>query len=326
MSDEMPEDIFPLAGKRIWVAGHTGLVGRSVVRRLASEPCEVVTVSRAELDLTRQEAVEIWLAKNKPDAIVLAAARVGGILANSSYPTDFLYTNLMIELNILHAAHRLGINRLLLLGSSCIYPRLAPQPINEEALLTGPLESTNEWYAIAKIAGLKLCQAYRREFGRDYISAMPTNLYGIGDRFDVNQAHVIPALMMKMHRAKTDGAETMEIWGTGKARREFLYVDDCADALVSLLKTYSGDLHINVGTGKDLTILELAQTMARIIGFKGHFLFDTNKPDGTPRKVLDVSRLSSTGWRARTSLEEGLRATYEWYRGSAVAATYRPSL
>jgi GDP-L-fucose synthase len=314
----MPEIAFSLAGKRIWVAGHTGLVGGALVRRLAAEPCTILTVARAELDLTRQADVESWVGDKRPDAIVVAAARVGGILANASYPVAFLCDNLLIETNIVKAAHEAGVNRLLLLGSSCIYPRMAPQPIHEDALLTGPLESSNEWYAIAKIAGLKLCQAYRREFGRDYISAMPTNLYGIGDHFDLEQAHVIPALMMKMHRAKVEGAKSVPIWGTGSVRREFLYVDDCADALVGLLQRYSGDQHINVGTGEDLTILQLAELMARIVGFEGELAFDPTKPDGTPRKVLDVSRLAAMGWRARTSLADGLRLTYKWYSRAAL--------
>ena len=249
-------ELFALAGKRVWVAGHRGMVGSAVARRLAKEDVETLFVERSQLDLTRQSQVDEWLHAMRPDVIVIAAAKVGGIFANSSYPADFIYQNLAIETNIIDGAHRAGVNRLLFLGSSCIYPKYAPQPIEEDALLTGPLEPTNEWYAVAKIAGIKLCQAYRRQFGRDYISAMPTNLYGPGDNFDLRSGHVLPALIRKAHEAKLTGAEKLTIWGTGSPRREFLHVDDCADALILLLNTYSGAEHVNVGSGTDVTILE----------------------------------------------------------------------
>ncbi|MCR5879509.1 GDP-L-fucose synthase [Phenylobacterium sp. J367] len=306
----MPE-AFSLSGKRVWVAGHRGMVGAAVVRRLASEDCEVLTAGRAKLDLNRQADVEAWMAANRPDAVVLAAAKVGGILANDSYPADFLYENLMIEANVIHAAYRFGVEKLLFLGSSCIYPKFAPQPIPEDALLTGPLEPTNEWYAIAKIAGIRLAQAYRKQHGCDFISAMPTNLYGPGDNFDLDSSHVVPALIRKAHEAKRSGARSLTIWGTGTPRREFLYVDDCADALVHLLTHYSGYQHVNLGFGDDVTILELANMVSRIVGFEGAIACDATKPDGTPRKLLDSSSLSATGWRPKTSLSEGIRLTYD---------------
>ena len=258
------EVLFSLAGKRVWVAGHTGMVGSAIVRRLSRENCEVLTVDRRSLDLMDQSATRSWILNKKPDAIFLAAAKVGGIVANKSYPADFLYDNLMIEANIIEAAHRAKTAKLLFLGSSCIYPKLAPQPIDEASLLTGPLEPTNEWYAIAKIAGIKLCQAYRKQFGCDFISAMPTNLYGPGDNFDLSTSHVIPALMRKAHEAKLEEKKELVVWGTGAPRREFLHVDDCADALVHLMKVYSGDQHVNVGSGEDLTIRELASLVARV--------------------------------------------------------------
>jgi GDP-L-fucose synthase len=304
---------YPLRGRRIWVAGHRGMVGSAVARRLAQEGADVIRVDREKVDLTRQAQVEDWLGATRPDAIVLAAARVGGILANSSYPADFLYQNLMIEANIIEAAHRADVARLLFLGSSCIYPKLAPQPIVEAALLTGPLEPTNEWYAIAKIAGIKLCQAYRRQFGRDYISAMPTNLYGPGDNFDLAASHVLPALIRKAHEAKQAGASELTIWGTGAPLREFLHVDDCADALVFLLQRYSGDEHVNVGSGSDLSIRQLAELTARAVGFQGRIVTDPSKPDGTPRKLMSGERLSQMGWRPRISLEQGIAETYRWY-------------
>jgi GDP-L-fucose synthase len=309
---------FSLKGRRIWVAGHRGMVGAAVVRRLGAEPCTVLTADRASLDLTRQADVEAWMAANKPDAIVLAAAKVGGILANDTRPAEFIHDNLVIETNIIHAAHKAGVAKLLFLGSSCVYPKLCPQPIKEEYLLTGPLEPTNEWYAIAKIAGIKLAQAYRRQYGADYISCMPTNLYGPGDNFDLASSHVLPALLMKAHTAKLAGAPAMELWGSGTPRREFLHVDDLADALVFLLQHYSAPEPVNVGVGADLTIRELAETITRIVGFKGALKFDASKPDGTPRKLLDVSRLSSLGWTAKTTLEPGIRATYEWMQHNAL--------
>ncbi len=304
---------FPLEGKRVWVAGHRGMVGSAVVRRLAHEDCTVLTAGRDSVDLRNQASVDRWMEENRPDAVVLAAAKVGGILANDRLPADFLYDNLMIEANIIHAAWRVGVGKLLFLGSTCIYPKMAPQPIPEDSLLTGPLEPTNEWYAIAKIAGIKLCQAYRKQHGSDFISAMPTNLYGPGDNFDLGSSHVLPALMRKIHDAKLSGAPAVEVWGSGTPRREFLHVDDLADALVHLLKTYSGHSHVNVGTGRDVTILELAEMLAEVVGYEGRFDFDRSKPDGTPRKVTDVSLLRSLGWEARTSLRDGVAGTYRWF-------------
>jgi GDP-L-fucose synthase len=312
--------VYDLKGKRIWVAGHRGMVGSAVVRRLGSENCTVLTATRREVDLTRQADVERFVADARPDAIVLAAAKVGGILANDSYPADFLHENLLIETSVFGAAHANDVDRLLFLGSSCIYPRLAPQPIEEDALLTGPLEPTNEWYAIAKIAGIKLAQGFRKQHGRDYISAMPTNLYGPGDNFDLNSSHVLPALIRKAHEAKLDRAPTITLWGTGTPRREFLHVDDCADALVFLLKNYSGASHINVGSGEDLSILELARIVCDVVGFKGEVTLDRSKPDGTPRKLMDNERLQKLGWSSRIPLREGIAKTYEWYLGSVPQA------
>ena len=308
---------FRLTGRRIWVAGHRGMVGSALVRRLEAEDCEILTVGRDQADLRRQAETEDWIAAAKPDVVVLAAAKVGGILANDRFPADFLYDNLMIETNVLEAAHRLGVEKLLLLGSSCIYPKHAEQPLDEEALLTGPLEPTNQWYAVAKIAGVKLCQAYRRQHGADFIAAMPTNLYGPHDNFDLETSHVLPALLRKIHEAKQAGGGPVEIWGSGAPRREFLHVDDAADACVFLLKHYSAERHLNVGTGKDLTIAELAETIAGVVGYDGGFAYDSAKPDGTPRKQLDVGRLHSLGWRHRLGLEEGLASTYGWYLKNA---------
>jgi len=310
--------VYSLAGKRVWVAGHRGMVGSALVRRLASEGCEVLISTRAGVDLKRQDQTERWVAENKPDAVFLAAAKVGGILANDTYPADFLYDNLMIEANIIEASFRQGVQKLLFLGSSCIYPRLAPQPINEDALLTGPLESTNEWYAIAKIAGIKMAQAYRRQHGVDYISAMPTNLYGPGDNFDLQSSHVLPALLRKAHDAKVNGRDEMMIWGTGSPKREFLHVDDCADALVHLMKSYSGDTHVNVGSGEDLTILELATLVAEVVGFEGRIVTDPSKPDGTPRKLMSADRLRSEGWTPRIALRDGIASTYDWFLENAL--------
>ena len=308
------EVIFPLNGKRVWVAGHRGMVGSAIVRRLALENCEVLTADREAVDLKDQAQTRAWILDQRPDAIFLAAAKVGGILANDSYPVDFLYDNLMIEANIIEAANCAKVSKLLFLGSSCIYPKMAPQPITEDALLTGPLEPTNEWYAIAKIAGIKLCQAYRRQYACDYISAMPTNLYGPGDNFDLNSSHVIPALIRKAHEAKLRGANEMVIWGTGSPRREFLYVDDCADACVHLMKVYSGESHVNVGSGEDLTILDLARLVCEVVGFKGDIVSDSSKPDGTPRKLMSAERLRSLGWLPSVSLGEGIQKSYSWYR------------
>ncbi|MGI6856915.1 GDP-L-fucose synthase [Mesorhizobium sp. 1B3] len=306
-------EVYSLTRKRVFVAGHRGMVGSAVVRRLATEDCEILTVSREHLDMRDQFAVHHWMKQNRPDAVVLAAARVGGISANDNFPADFLYDNLAIQTNVIEAAFRTDVSKLLFLGSSCIYPKLAPQPIPEDALLTGPLEPTNEWYAIAKIAGLKLCQAYRRQYGADFISAMPTNLYGPGDNFDLAKSHVVPALIRKAHEAKLAGRSTVTIWGSGTPRREFLHVDDAADAIVHLLKTYSEDSHINVGSGKDISILELAQVVAAVVGFEGAIETDPSKPDGTPQKLLDVSRLSETGWRPRYELKVGLQSAYSWF-------------
>jgi GDP-L-fucose synthase len=304
---------YRLAGKRVWVAGHRGMVGGAMVRQLEREDCSVLTVGRDRLDLRDGAAVKAWMAAEKPQAVVLAAAKVGGIVANDSWPADFLYDNLAIENAIIHGAFETGVEKLLFLGSSCIYPKFAPQPISEDALLTGPLEPTNEWYAIAKIAGIKLCQAYRRQHGRDFISAMPTNLYGPGDNFDLTSSHVIPALMRKAHEAKAAKASAMTIWGTGTPRREFLHVDDCASALVFLLKSYSGDGHVNVGSGTDVTIDELARLVMQAVGFDGALEHDTTKPDGTPRKLMSNEKLTAMGWRPRISLPEGLQSTYRWF-------------
>ncbi len=311
------EQPFPLENKRVWVAGHRGMVGAAIVRRLARERCEVLTVDRGRVDLKDQAAVNAWLKDAKPDAVFLAAAKVGGILANDTYPADFLYDNLIIEANIIEASFRADVSKLLFLGSSCIYPKMAPQPIPEEALLTGPLEPTNEWYAIAKIAGIKLCQAYRRQHGRDFISAMPTNLYGPGDNFDLNTSHVIPALIRKAHDAKRRGDPNLVIWGTGTPRREFLHVDDCADACVHLMKFYSGDLHMNVGSGDDITILELAQLVCDVVGFKGPIERDLSKPDGTLRKLMSSERIRGLGWSPSIPLRKGLADTYALFENSA---------
>ena len=308
--------LFELAGKRVFIAGHLGMVGAAVVRRLASENCDLVTASRTELDLLDQMATRSFIGRVKPDAVIVAAAKVGGILANNAFPADFLYQNLAIESNLIDGAFRAGVERLLFLGSSCIYPKFAEQPIVEDALLTGPLEPTNQWYAIAKIAGLKMCEAYRAQYGVDYISAMPTNLYGPGDNFDLASSHVIPALMRKAHAAREQADVSMKIWGSGIPRREFLHVDDAADAIVHLLKTYSDAQHINVGSGVDLSVQELAELVAKVVGFEGAMNNDLTKPDGSPRKLMDVSRLFSTGWRPKYTLEDGLRHTYAWFRSN----------
>ena len=308
----MTDLLYPLSGKKVWVAGHRGMVGSALLRRLAREDCEVITTERAALDLTRQAAVESWMADNRPQLVVLAAAKVGGILANDSAPGPFLHDNLAIQTNVIHAAWTCGVEKLVFLGSSCVYPKAAPQPMREDCLLTSALEPTNEWYAIAKIAGLKLCQAYRRQYGADFISVMPCNLYGPGDNFDLAASHVIPALIRKMHEAKVSLAPAVAVWGSGKPRREFLYVDDLADALVHLVKVYSEEQHINIGSGHEVTIADLAHAVKAAVGFEGALGFDASKPDGAARKLLDVSRLESLGWRATTRLEDGLRRTYAW--------------
>ena len=299
--------------KTVWVAGHRGMVGSATHRQLAAKHYNVITAGRGELDLIDQTSVREWVAEKKPDAVVLAAAKVGDILANDTYPADFLYNNLMIASNVIEASHRADVNRLLFLGSSCIYPKFAEQPIKEEALLTGSLESTNEWYAIAKIAGIKMCQAFRKQHGRNYISAMPTNLYGPGDNFDLQTSHVLPALIRKAHDAKRENAETITIWGTGSPRREFLHVDDCASACVLLLENYSGYEHVNVGSGEDVTILELAQTVCDIVGFSGKIVHDLSKPDGTPRKLMSADKLRSMGWKPSISLTDGIARVYDTF-------------
>jgi len=305
---------YDLANKRIWVAGHRGMVGSAIVRRLEREqPAEILTVTRQELDLIDQAATRRWLEQARPDAVFVPAAKVGGILANDTYPADFLYDNLMIAANIIQAAHAVGVEKLLFLGSSCIYPKFADQPITESALLTGELEPTNEWYAIAKIAGIKLCQAYRKQHGADFISAMPTNLYGPGDNYDLKGSHVIPALIRKAHDAKMSGADSMEIWGTGEPLREFLHADDCADALVHLMKVYSDHEHVNVGSGEDLPIKDLARKVMDVVGFEGELTHDLSKPDGTPRKLMSADKLRSLGWAPSISLEDGLKDAYAWY-------------
>ena len=305
--------LFDLTGRKVWVAGHTGLVGSALCRQLANENCELLTSSRSELDLLRQADTEEWIATQRPDVIIVAAAKVGGIWANDNYPAEFIYQNLTIETNIIEAARRHGVAKLLLLGSSCIYPREADQPIRESALLSRPLEPTNEWYAIAKIAGIKLCQAYRKQYGLDMITAMPTNLYGPGDRYDEKAGHVIPALIQKMHLAKINRAPEVPIWGTGNVRREFLYVDDCARALVHLLKHYSDAEPVNVGSGTDITIRELAEQVQEVVGYPGRLQFDPTMPEGVPRKLLDVSKLTDLGWQPTTPLAAGLPVAYEWY-------------
>jgi len=304
---------YSLAGKKVWVAGHRGMAGSAIVRRLEREQCEILTVGREEVDLRRQAEVEAWMSAHKPQAVFVAAGTVGGILANSTRPAEFLYDNMQIEFNVIHTAHLVGVEKLLFLGSSCIYPREAPQPMGEDALLTGPLEPTNEWYAIAKIAGIKLCEAYRRQYGCDFISAMPTNLYGEGDNFDLKQGHVAAALIAKFHRAKVENLPAVELWGSGRPMREFLYVDDLADGLVFLMKSYSGDQHVNVGTGKEISILDLAHLLKKIVGYEGELTFDSSKPDGMMRKVMQVDRMAELGWRAATTVEEGFRKAYAWY-------------
>ena len=304
---------YRLEGKRIYVAGHRGMVGSALCRRLARENCELITCERTQLDLKRQTDVEAFFKHTRPDCVIMAAGKVGGILANDSYPADFLYDNVIIEANVAQAAHEVDVEKFLFLGSSCIYPRLADQPIAESALLSGPLEPTNEWYAISKITGIKLGQAYRRQFGQDFISAMPTNLYGPGDNFDLNSSHVLPAIIRKVHTAKAEGKERIVVWGTGTPQREFLHCDDCADALVFLLRNYSGFEHINVGSGSDVTILELTQLVCDVIGFKGEIEHDLSKPDGMPRKLMSADKLRAMGWQPSIELPDGIRATYNWF-------------
>jgi GDP-L-fucose synthase len=305
--------LYDLKGKRVWVAGHRGMVGSAIVRRLQQEGCDILTVGRDEVDLRNQAQVSAWMTNNKPQAVFLAAAKVGGILANDTRPAEFLYENLMIEANIIEAAYRAEVEKLLFLGSSCIYPKFADQPITEDALLTGALEPTNEWYAIAKIAGIKLTQAYRKQYGCDFISAMPTNLYGPGDNFDLTSSHVLPALIRKTHEAKTRGDKEITIWGTGTPRREFLHADDCADALIFLMKTYSDESHVNVGSGEDISILDLTKLICQIVGFEGDIKHDLSKPDGTPRKLMSAQKLRAMGWEPTISMLEGITSTYGFF-------------
>jgi GDP-L-fucose synthase len=314
----MTEPVYSLENKRVWVSGHRGMVGSALVRRLQRENCEIMTVGRDELDLLRQDDVEKWLSDVRPDAVFLAAARVGGIHANSSLPAEFIYQNLMIEANIIHGSHLAGVKKLMFLGSSCIYPKLAPQPMAEDALLTGPLEPTNEWYAIAKIAGIKLCQAYRKQYGSDFISAMPTNLYGPGDNYDLTSSHVPAALMVKAHQAKINGDKEIEIWGTGTPKREFLFVDDLADGLVFMMQNYSEEGHVNIGSGDEVTISELANVIASVVGYEGKYTYNASMPDGTPRKLMDNSRIEKLGWRSQHSLKEGMTQAYDWYLKNAI--------
>jgi GDP-L-fucose synthase len=306
----MHAKIFDLTDKRVYVAGHRGMVGSAIVRRLATCSCEVITAGRDEVDLERQDQAERFLARTRPDVVVVAAGKVGGIHANSVYPAEFIARNLAIALNTIHGSYKAGVKKLLFLGSSCIYPKFARQPMSEDELLTGPLEPTNEWYAVAKIAGIKLCQAYRRQYGVDFISAMPTNLYGPGDNYHPDNSHVVAALIRRLHQSKQDGSSTVVVWGTGTPRREFLFVDDLADACVFVLEHYTGESHLNVGSGQEVTIADFAKLIAEIVGYKGKFVFDRSRLDGTPRKLLDSSKLIEMGWQPRTLLREGLEQTY----------------
>jgi GDP-L-fucose synthase len=318
-----PPLLFELAGKRVYVAGHAGMVGSAIVRRLGREGCDILTADHAAVDLADQRQTEQWLAQAKPDAVFLAAARVGGIRANSTYPAAFIADNLAIGLNLIRGAHAAGVKKLLFLGSSCIYPKLAPQPMREEQLLTGPLEPTNEWYAIAKIAGIKLCQAYRRQFGADFISVMPTNLYGPGDNYHPQDSHVPAALIRRFHEAKVAGAPSATVWGTGTPRREFLAADDLADACVFVMKHYSGDGFLNIGTGEDIAIADFARLVAEVVGYDGRIALDPSRPDGAPRKLLDVSKLAALGWRASTPLRQGLEAAYADFVRRVAGGTVR---
>ena len=299
---------------RIFVAGGRGLVGSAIVRRLERDGIKPLVASHDQLDLCDQAAVDAWFAENNVEQVYLAAAKVGGIHANDTYPAEFMQSNLAIQTNVIHSAWRHGVKKLAFLGSSCIYPKLAPQPLSEDSLLTGPLEPTNEWYAVAKIAGIKMCQAYRKQYGFDAISIMPTNLYGPGDNFDLENSHVLPALLRKFHEAKSSAAESVEVWGSGAPRREFLHVDDLADACVFLMQNYSSPDIVNVGWGKDISIRELVEVISSVVGFSGRLEFDPSKPDGTPRKLLDTSKLAAIGWRPEIGLHEGIASTYDWYR------------
>ena len=314
----MNEIIFPLRGKRVWVAGHRGMVGAALIRRLVQEDCEILTVDRRGVDLRRQEETENWITTERPDAIFLAAGTVGGIAANNSLPATFLFDNMMIAANVMEGARQANVKKLLYLGSSCIYPKFAPQPIREESLLTGELEPTNEWYAVAKIAGIKLAQACRRQYGSDFISAQPTNLYGPGDNFDPATSHVPAALLGRFHDARISGSDEVIVWGSGTPRREFLEVNDLADACVFLMQRYSDEDIVNIGTGEDISIADFARMIAETVGYRGTIAFDSSRPDGTPRKLLDVTRLTSLGWSAKTMLTEGLRNYYAAYLSEEV--------
>ena len=305
--------VFKIDGKKIWVAGHNGMVGRALVRQLEKKNCKILTVNRQSLDLTIQQDVNQWVSQNKPDIVIICAAKVGGILANNNYPAEFLYQNLMIETNIINAAYINQISKLLFLGSSCIYPKYASQPIKESELLTAPLESTNEWYALAKIAGIKLCQAYRKQYSSNFISAMPTNLYGPYDNFDLESSHVIPALIRKTHDAFIENRKAIKVWGSGLPKREFMHVDDCAAGIIFLLENYADMEHVNLGTGQELSIGKLVEMIKSAIGFKGDTEFDNSKPDGTPRKLLNSEKIQALGWSPNISLQKGLNATYQWY-------------
>jgi GDP-L-fucose synthase len=304
------EAVYKLEGRRVFVAGHRGMAGSALIRRLEREECHILTVERSVVDLRRQDETERWFSAERPETVLLAAARVGGIKANSDFPVDFLGDNLAIQQNVITASHSVGVSKLLFLGSTCIYPRLAPQPMPEEALLTGPLEPTNQWYAVAKIAGIKLCQAYRRQYGADFISVMPTNLYGPGDNYHPEHGHVVAALIRRFHEGKMNNSPSVVVWGTGTPRREFLYVDDFADACIFLLQNYSDEGIVNIGVGEDLSIAEFAQTVASVVGYRGEMTFDPSKPDGTPRKLVDTSRINALGWRASTALADGLARAY----------------
>jgi GDP-L-fucose synthase len=313
----MVPKIFELAGKRVYVAGHRGMVGSAIVRRLATAECEIITADHNEVDLERQEQTERFLAKTRPEVVIVAAAKVGGIHANDTYPAEFISENLAIARNTIDASYRASVRKLLFLGSSCIYPRAARQPMHEDELLTGALEPTNEWYAVAKIAGIKLCQAYRRQYSADFISVMPTNLYGPGDNYHPENSHVVSGLMRRLHEAKRDRTSSVRVWGTGKPRREFLFVDDLADACVFVLEHYSGEMHVNIGSGQEITIAELAKLLADVVQYHGKLVFDHSRPDGMPRKLLDSSRLNAMGWRARTPLREGLERAYAAFLAAA---------
>jgi GDP-L-fucose synthase len=315
----MAAKIFDLAGKKVYVAGHRGMVGSALVRRLAGVDCEIITADRGEVDLERQDQAEGFLAATRPDVVIVAAARVGGIHANSAYPAEFISQNLAIARNTIHGSHLAGVEKLLFLGSSCIYPKLAQQPMREEELLAGPLEPSNQWYAVAKIAGIKLCQAYRRQYGADFISVMPTNLYGPGDNYHPENSHVVPALIRRFDQARQDGAASVTVWGTGRPLREFLFVDDLADACVFVLEHYSDEQHVNVGSGEEVMVADFAKLIAETVGYRGELAFDRSRPDGSPRKLLDSSKLARMGWRAPTSLRAGLEQTY----ASFVAGRYR---